>query len=35
MDQVLKQALAGPLPEAPPPAPEEALDRGEGLSTRH
>jgi len=31
MDQVLKQALAGPLPEAPPPTAEEGVD----LSTRH
>jgi len=35
MDQVLKVALAGPLPEAPPPAPEDGMERAEGLSTRH
>jgi ATP-dependent Lon protease len=34
MDEVLRQALAGPLPAAPPPSPEEALEDGE-LGTRH
>ena len=33
MDEVLRAALAGPLPTLPPPAPEEGLPGG--LSTRH
>ena len=35
MDEVLKTALAGPLPSAPPPAPDGNLDSPELGSTRH
>jgi ATP-dependent Lon protease len=35
MDEVLRQALAGPLPVAPPAAAEEHLDDDRELGTRH
>jgi ATP-dependent Lon protease len=35
MDEVLRTALAGPLPTAPPPAPDGNLDSPELGSTRH